>query len=341
VRVGLLVNEIDGEGGIQKNYRLWHNMFLEKGEKSFLFVLKRPYLTEVKEKNIIFLDGVNNFFKGIELNRKIKEIGKFDLFIINAEYMRKFLPKDLNYYISVHNTWSKSIFKRKGIKRYFRFKKIEKKYKNENLIGISKSVLDDITEVLKIPVKSKKVIYAPHDIEKVRKMANEFEVKEDYIIAVGGLNKRKNYSLLIKAYSKLNTNLKLFIIGKGKAEKNLKNLVKSLNLEEKVKFLGFKENPYPYIKNAKLLVSSSLSEGLPRVLVEALILNTPIVSTLSSNGIYEVMIDELKNYIAKIGEEDLKNKISLALHNYPQITSKYYEKFDINNSYKEFLSLLN
>ena len=340
MRVGLLINEIDGKGGIQKNYRLWHNMFLEKGDESFLFVLNKPTLSQIKDKNIIYLNSKNNFLKGIELNKKIKEIGKFDLFIINSEYMRKFIPKDLNYYISVHNTWSNSVFKRKGLKRYFRFKKIEKRYKNERLIGISKSVLDDITKTLKIPVKSTKVIYAPHDIEKVRKLSNEFEVKEDYIVAVGSLIKRKNYPLLIKAYSKLNTNLKLFIIGIGNEEENLKKLVKSLNLEKKVKFLGFKENSYPYIKNAKLLVSSSVSEGLPRVLVEALILNTPIVSTLSSNGIYEVMTDELKNYIANIDENDLKEKILLALNKYPKITPKYYEKFDINNSYKEFLTLL-
>ena len=340
MRVGLLINEIDGEGGIQKNYRLWHNMFLEKGDESFLFVLKRPSLTTIKDKNIIFLDKKYNFLNGIELNKKIKEIGKFDLFIVNAEYMRPYLPKNLNYYISVHNTWSRTIFNKKGLKKYLRFKKIEKKYKNERLIGISKSVLDDITNVLKIPVKSKKVIYAPHNINKVRELANEFEVKDDYIVAVGGLSKRKNYDLLIKTYSKLNTNLKLFIIGRGKEEKNLKNLIKKLKLEDKVKLLGFKENPYPYIKNAKLLVSSSMSEGLPRVLVEALILNTPIVSTLSSNGIYEVMTDELKDYIAAIDENDLLKKIKLALTLYPKITSKYYEKFDINNSYKEFLTLL-
>ena len=340
MRVGLLINEIDGEGGIQKNYRLWHNMFLEKGDESFLFVLKRPYLTKIKDKNVIFLDKKYNFLNGIELNKKIKEIGKFDLFIVNAEYMRPFLPKNLNYYISVHNTWSRTIFNKQGLKKYLRYKKIEKKYKNERLIGISKAVLDDITNILKIPVKSKKVIYAPHDIKKVRELADEFDVNDDYIVAVGGLNKRKNYELLIKTYSKLNTTSKLFIIGKGKEEKNLKNLIKKLNLEHRVKLLGFKENPYPYIKNAKLLVSSSISEGLPRVLVEALILNTPIVSTLSSNGIYEVMVDELKNYIAKIDEEDLLKKINLALENYPKIIPKYYEKFDINNSYKEFLKLI-
>lgn len=340
MRIGFLINEIDGKGGIQKNYRLWHNIFLEKGDESFLFVLKKPSLSKINDKNIIYLNSENKLLQGIELNKKIKEIGNFDLFIVNTEYMKKFLPKSLNYYISVHNTWSNSIFKRKGLKRYFRYKKIKKKYKNEKLIGISKSVLNDITDTLKIPVKSKKVIYAPHHIEKVIDLANEIEVKDNYIVAVGSLINRKNYKLLIKAYSKLNTSLKLFIIGIGNEEKNLKQFVKSLNLEKKVKFLGFKENPYPYIKNAKLLVSSSISEGLPRVLVESLILNTPIVSTLSSQGVYEVMTDELKQFISNIDENDLSKKIQLALTHYPKITSKYYEKFDINNSYKKFLTLL-
>lgn len=340
MKIGFLINEIDGKGGIQRNYRLWHNMFLEKGDESFLFVLNKPKLSQITSPNIIYLNSSNTLLKGLELNEKIKQIRNFDLFIVNAEYMKKFLPKNLNYYISVHNTWSNSVFKRKGLKRYFRFKKIEKRYKNEKLIGISKSVLEDITEVLKIPVKSKKVIYAPHDIKKVRKLANEIEIKDNYIVAVGSLIKRKNYPLLIKAYAKLKTPLKLFIIGVGNEEKKLKELVKSLKLEKKIKFLGYKENPYPYIKNAQLLVSSSLSEGLPRVIVESLILNTPVVTTLSSKGIYEVMTDELKNYISRIDENDLKEKMMLALTHYPKIIPKYYEKFDINNSYKEFLSLI-
>jgi hypothetical protein len=51
MRIGFLINEIDGKGGIQKNYRLWHNIFLEKGDESFLFVLKKPSLSKINDKN--------------------------------------------------------------------------------------------------------------------------------------------------------------------------------------------------------------------------------------------------------------------------------------------------
>ena len=93
-------------------------------------------------------------------------------------------------------------------------------------------------------------------------------------------------------------------------DKKLQKMIDERGLSDKVIVLGFKKNPYPYIKNAKLLVSSSNSEGLPRSIVEALILHTPVVTTYSSKGIDEVMIDELQNFIVPKNQQDkLANKI--------------------------------
>ena len=334
MRVALCVKSIDGSGGIQRNYKLWYEMFKKRGIETYLFILEEPKY-EKMDKNIILLEGKNINQKGLELKKYLDKFGEFDLFLLNAEYLKKYISQP--YYITVHNTWE---IKGNIFKRLKRYRKLRDKYLNENLIGISKSVLDNITEKLKIPVKSKYVVYAPHNIELVRTIANEEEIKDNYIVSVGSLIKRKNHALLLRSFAKLNLPLKLYLIGDGPERENLKQLAKKLNIENKVKFIGFKKNPYPYIKNAKLLISSSNSEGLPRVVVESLILKTPVVCTYSSDGIYEVMVDELKEFVVPKNDEDkLAKKIEAALNSYPEILAKYYMKFSEEESFKRFVFL--
>ena len=150
----------------------------------------------------------------------------------------------------------------------------------------------------------------------------------------------KNQALLLKAYARLKTDLHLVLLGKGNQEENLKKLAKKLNIENKVHFLGWQSNPYKYIKNAKLFVLSSNVEGFGNVLVESLILNTPVVSTNCPSGPNEILVDELSNYLAEVGDENsLKEKMELALNHYPKIEDKYYKKFDYLNIAKEYFNI--
>jgi len=335
----LLVNSIKGYGGIQRNYKFWFEMFKKKGHNVYLLVLEKD---DLNDKNIIYLEG-NFLNKILKLNQILKKIGHIDLFLINAEYMKKYIKRQFlnNYYITVHNTWN--IKNRKGIKKWFFMQRMKSKYKNQPLIGISKSVINNIVYNLKIPIKKGVVIYAPHDFELVRKLANEPIEYKNYIVAVGGLLKRKRYDVLINAFDLIKDKIKedLLIIGEGPEKEKLEKLIDSKNLKNRVKLLGYKENPYPYIKNARLLALSSDSEGLPRVIVEAFVLNTPVVVTNSSEGIFEVMQGELKNFVVEKGNyNEFAKKIYEALQNYPDIKKSYYEKFDINKCYEKFMELL-
>lgn len=71
----------------------------------------------------------------------------------------------------------------------------------------------------------------------------------------------------------------LVLVGKGRLEKEIKQLAHELNINNHVKFLGFQTNPYPLIDNAILLVLSSKFEGFGYVIVEAQELNIPVLST--------------------------------------------------------------
>jgi len=341
MRVGLLINEIDSGGGIQKNYRLWFELFKNKGIETYLFVLKKPQENDI-DNNIIYLKGLTNFEKGIRLHFILKKIGKFDLFLVNAEYMKGYLPFK-NYFITVHNTWSTKY--KKEIKVWSRkYRKLKRKYKNQKLIGISKGVLDDITQNLKIPIKSAQTIYAPHNFETIYQSADKkIDIDKKFILGIGTLNNRKRFDLLIRSFNDIRDEIEedLIILGKGRDEQKLKQLIYDLNLENRVKLLGFKSNPYPYIKNASLVVSSAISEGLSRVLVEALILQTPIVSTHSSESIFEIMDLELKEFVVPVDNQlALSKAIVKALRNYPTIRPEIYQKFNQENAYKSFMELV-
>jgi len=332
----MCVKSISSGGGIGKNYRLWFEMFQRNGVDVTLFILEG---SELESSNVILLKGKSIKEKGEYLRDRLQNMDKFDLFLLNAEYLKEYIDQD--YFITVHNSWE---LRGNPIRRYLRFRKLKRKYEDENLIGISKSVLDNITNNLKIRVKSKTVIYAPHDIKRVRELANieMDDENRDFIVSIGSLIKRKNYKLLIESFKLIEdrVDLDLIIIGEGKERKNLEKLIEKLDLKERIKLIGFRENPYPYIKNAKLLVSSSNSEGLPRVIVEAFILNTPVVTTYSSKGIDEVMEGELQNFVVpKNSKEELAYAILRTLEGYPPIKDTLYSKFSMEESFKKFMSL--
>ncbi len=96
----------------------------------------------------------------------------------------------------------------------------------------------------------------------------------------------------------------LYFVGEGSEEKSLKELSHILNISEYVHFTGFQRNPYSYMKNADLLISSSISEGYPLVSCEALSLGLPILATdctgnrdVLQNGKYGLLVENTEEGI--------------------------------------------
>lgn len=115
----------------------------------------------------------------------------------------------------------------------------------------------------------------------------KWEDREDIIVSTGRLNKVKNYPMLIKAYSRLGKeakNYKLIIYGAGSERKKLEKMIKELNLEEQVKLAGRKNNIEEYVSRCKIFVLTSLYEGMPNALMEAMSLGLACVSTDCPTG---------------------------------------------------------
>lgn len=139
---------------------------------------------------------------------------------------------------------------------------------------------------------AKKVEYIPGvgiDIEKInnikvskKEKRAEFDLNEENIIllSVGELNKNKNHSVVIKALAKINDpNIYYLVCGQGNLKGELLNLVKKLDLEKNVKFLGFRRDIYEICKISDIFIFPSRREGLSVALMEAICCNLPVISS--------------------------------------------------------------
>tara|TARA_B110000211_G_scaffold234517_1_gene304534 strand:- start:1586 stop:2707 length:1122 start_codon:yes stop_codon:yes gene_type:complete len=135
------------------------------------------------------------------------------------------------------------------------------------------------------------------------------------VLSVGGLSKVKGFDKLIQASTLLESNYHLTIMGEGKEENNLINLVKKLGLEDRVTFIGFKNNPYKYMRQADVLVLSSKYEGFPNVLLEANVCGTPVVAFNCPGGVAEIIENGVNGFLVENQNiEKLASTIIDAVH---------------------------
>ncbi|QQZ27749.1 glycosyltransferase family 4 protein [Thiothrix subterranea] len=135
-------------------------------------------------------------------------------------------------------------------------------------------------------------IYNPVNTRLIREKSQEtlgFEGR--FILGVGRLEKQKRFDLLIEAFarSKAQQACKLLIVGRGSQQTLLEQKIKALGMEARVVLVGFDANPYKYMAKAEFQVMSSDYEGYPLVLIEALSLGCPIVSTDCPTGPREII----------------------------------------------------
>lgn len=151
--------------------------------------------------------------------------------------------------------------------------------------------------------------FNPIDSDVIKKKAQEqsdINTSCEYICAVGRLSEQKGFERLIKIHKRLfdeGLNHKLIIVGEGELRGRIEKTIEETRTENTVILTGFQDNPYPFIKNSKLLVVSSFHEGLCMAAMEAIILGVPVVSTIPT--ISELSGDEPCSIVTDIDDESL------------------------------------
>lgn len=154
-----------------------------------------------------------------------------------------------------------------------------------------------------------RVIYNILDYDEMRASKSEvLNLNYKYLVMVARFDLRsKDFISLINAYNNINEKLKaeykLVFVGDGPDIMQIKNYVSDTHLESNILFVGMQSNPYKWIKNAKILVHSSKSEGLPTVLLEAFACGTPVISTKCETGPSEILDYGNAGILVDVGDE--------------------------------------
>jgi glycosyltransferase involved in cell wall biosynthesis len=193
----------------------------------------------------------------------------------------------------------------------------------KGLDGICFVSQDSKSEFIQIFGEFKKthVIYNPVIEERIKYLASS-ETYEDFIndkkfkfIAVGSIIDVKNHILIINSIQILSNrfdNFIVYILGSGNLESSLKEKVKKMGLEKFIKFIGFKNNPYPIINYCNVFLMPSKSEALPTAMIEAMILAKPILTT-NVPGCREVVEDGKYGLISELNTTDFASKMELCM----------------------------
>lgn len=144
-------------------------------------------------------------------------------------------------------------------------------------------------------------LWNPCDIEGILAQSEKSEKEEDFfdtsdkiLVSMGREDDVKGFWHLLKCFRRIweeRQDVRLMIVGDGDFIE-YKELAKKLEIENKVWFTGLKNNPFPYLNKCDLYLLTSLSEGLPNALVEALALSLPIVSVNCKSGPAEILHED-------------------------------------------------
>jgi glycosyltransferase involved in cell wall biosynthesis len=166
------------------------------------------------------------------------------------------------------------------------------------MIANSEGVASDLSRYLRLPRNRITVIYNPLNLALIERLSQEpvshpccAPGAPPFILSVGRISPLKDFPTLVRAFSIVRSqrDCRLVILGEGPDREELELLIRELGLEREVHLPGFVGNPFSWMRHAGVFVSSSLSEGCPNALMQALACGTAVVSTNAVGGSAETI----------------------------------------------------
>ena len=175
------------------------------------------------------------------------------------------------------------------------------------LVCQSQSMREDIVSRFAFPIEKTVMIHNPVEVERIRELAAESiptgmqSVRSDEsgnagysgntleLVAAGRLSHEKGFDLLIEAIAlAADCDCRLTLLGDGPLRAELEALARGRGVAERVRFVGFQKNPYPFFAQAHAFVLSSRWDAFPNAVLEALACGTPVIAFPAPGGIGEI-----------------------------------------------------
>ena len=309
-------------GGVEKNIILIANYFIKKKSSISLITSSKSIKNKFNSK-IKFISPEWNFWNNhgripkyliciFLLLREYKRDKNFNVFCFQGNIICIIFCKLFQIKVAIRpnsspSGWSNNLFKK------ILFSKI---LSWSNLIIVNS--LKFQKEIKKKFNLNSICIYNPLNIREIQTLSKKkinfkfFSKKYINLISVGRLVNQKDNLTTLKAINHLKNNLKikLLIIGEGDQKINLLKYIKDNNLNKIVKIKDRTENPFPYIAKSEIMILSSKFEGLPNILLEALVLKKFIISSDCPTGPSEILDGGKGGFLFKVGNfNELARKI--------------------------------
>ena len=309
----------------------------------------------IKIKNFFYLNNIPQtgfiskliiyFFSFLSIPKLISLIRKNDIDLIITHLvgivplMLKFFIKDLRIFCSIQG------FPKMNKIRKFLWKIFYNQ--SDLIITMSDMSKNLISPLIKEKSKIVKINNPIISYELIKKSKEEIEDKykeifnKKNIISIGRLTKQKNHIEILMAFKDFQKNfddINLVIIGEGELKNRINKIINQYDIKN-VYLLGYKDNPFKYLSNSDLYVSSSLWEDPGHTLIESAFLRVPILTSdcpaapkeifMNNNNCLQYKtrnIDSLKLAMIKFFSENNKNQINKNITNARKLALKFTKK---------------
>jgi glycosyltransferase involved in cell wall biosynthesis len=255
--------------------------------------------------------------------------------------------------VRIGTTVSENLARRGWLHRQLQYLSIRYLYPwADAIIFPSREAAEDLAGIDGLTKERIRVVPSPVSSSKVLQLAQGpvehpwfVEKGEPIILGAGELCARKDFATLIKAFAKVRQRIicKLVILGEGRQRQHLANLVRNLGIQTEVSMPGFVTNPYAYMSKASLFVLSSRCEGAPVVLIEALAVGVPVVSTDCRSGPREILQDGRLGPLVPVGDANALAQAILATLDNPldaQLLKSGAAPFSVETSANQYLAAM-
>lgn len=259
-----------------------------------------------------------------------------------------FLPRELDIALWLHGDVFYSPIRKKPSNPFLWLKEYRRWYLGNKYFSLcchSRRVIvvnHDLQE-LYYTTTCKKITCVPNGIDIGRVCQGITQGKKQWdCIFVGRLGAEKQANHAIMAFAKSGLTGKMAIVGDGYEKESLQTLCGELGVEDRVDFLGWQENVSPFIVQSKCLVLSSKTEGSPLVILESLVLGTPVVAYAINQGVIHQLnhADFGRGLVESQNIDQLAKKLFEIANDPYQIAKHDKERYSIQTMATNFMQAL-
>lgn len=210
-----------------------------------------------------------------------------------------------------HRDWLERLIQKFSMGRLYRYA--------DNVITVASRVADDMSDYTGLPREHIDAVPSPYIpaslLQEAQPLPDHPWYQESDIpimVGVGELSNRKDFATVIRAFAKVRAQrqCRLVVLGKGREQQALQELISSLGVEQDVDLAGFQPNPYRFMAHAALFVTASRWEGLPAVICEALAVGTPVIAS-KAPGHCEALQDGAVGPLFDFGDDETLAQLML------------------------------